>query len=274
MASRIDIDVPDVADLVDNDLVTLHLERGPADTGPFVEVQTVALDTNVVTYPISDPGGTPGDWYRWLITESDDSNPTAYRGPLVSVDAYATVTELLRGFGTQPPSQPIVLTRLGALLESATREIDRELGWGFRPVAGTWRFIANGPIVQIPGGLIDISTVGVRPVGSTADFTATTEYDLLPDLPPPGEPYRSLRLRGSVRPHTEVEITGTRGWAAPPSDIRESVIARARQSHAADPSLSGGVPAWADAGTPAPTPRLPDVMWRALRFYGNWQVIL
>lgn len=287
MAARIDIDVPDVVDLIDDALELLRLERGSADTGPFVEVQTVMLDVNVTSYSLSDPGGTPGDWYRWRFSETDDSNPTAYRGPLVSVDAYATLTELLRTFGTAQPTEAVNLTRLATLLEMATREIDRELGWGFRPTTGTWRFRANGPIVQIPGGLVEVETVGVRS-SAGAEFVETTDYDLLPEFPPPGEPYRSIRLRSpssdwSLYPfgsehhgprHREVEITGTRGWVAPPADIRESVIARARQAHAGDPALSGGVPGWSDGPSPVPFPRLPDVMYRALKHYRAWQVIL
>lgn len=281
MAARIDIDVPDVADLIDDDLVLLRLERGTSDTGPFVEVQTVLLDVNLTSYSLTDPGGTPGDWYQWRFSEDDDSNPTAYRGPLVSVDAYATLTELLRTYGTSQATEPVNLTRMAGLLETATREIDRELGWGFRPTTGTWHFRAYGRIVQIPGGLIEATTVAVRQ-SSSGSYVPTTEYDLMPEFPPPGEPYRSIRLRQAAHGYwghwthgqMEIELTGTRGWNAAPLDIRESVIARARQGHAGDPSLLGGAPAWADDAAPVPSQRLPDVMWRALKFYRRWQVIM
>lgn len=212
--------------------------------------------------------------------------------------AYATSEDaLLRWPGAAKPTGAD-LERIESLLPVAAQQLDRaaQRDWYRHPAAEddpdeVWYATGDGSrILHVHGGIVSLTKLEVRYDESLAyEEVTSTGYVLRgtdpwsdePDVA--GLPFFHIALNGqSAVAHIfpkgiqGVRLTGARGWDAPPDDLVQANVERARQLYSADASYSGAVLATDGAGNPVSSlPALPTSFWSFLkaensRFAGCW----
>lgn len=259
-----------------------RLERGTAEGGPFAEIATEPIVSLTNSYEVGDDTGTTTHWYRSRYSNAGGTVFSEYSPAFTPTvpDSYANLDDLLLGLPHLPTETPGGSRRLAAMeraLIDAKRKLDNELGVDFfrHPAAGTEVFYLTGDgtsRLHVHDGIVSASQIRIRTSPSASFVTLTsTGYDLDPPSPLADEPYFHVILNGSgtyttwPTTYRGVEVTGVRGWAAVPVELRDANIAWARQSLAADPSFPGGIVGPDELGRPVGPNRLPDPVWRLKR---------
>ncbi len=79
---RVDVWLPDPASVLAAGAfgagALIRLESGPAETGPFVEITTIAVVNTTVEYTFWDTAGDNTTWYRWRVSKYDATLPSPY----------------------------------------------------------------------------------------------------------------------------------------------------------------------------------------------------
>lgn len=195
--------------------------------------------------------------------------------------AYAVINDLLALFETQP--KPARQPRLESLLETATQEINGELGYDYfrHPTTGTRTWTVNGDgrgILHLHQGIVELTAVEIS-LDRGLTYTALEATDWGPgwdaestDDPPEGEPWFHLRILPSSMDYrtfpsgfATVRLTGASGWPAIPLPLVEGTATRARQLAFGDSTYEGSVPSQDEFGRPTVTARWPDATWKFMQ---------
>lgn len=204
--------------------------------------------------------------------------------------AYATDDDVLALFIDRPEPNEKRQARLSSLLQTATDELNGELGGldFFRhPTSGERTWVVDGSgkqLLHVHRGIASLSAVEVS-LDSGLSFVAVdpSHWELRWDAfsndePPDGEPWFHLRMKpfstfgAFPLGASTVRLTGASGWPRIPSPAIEGVAERARQVAYSDGSYQGSASSDESYGTPTMTTRWPDVVWKFLsreraRFY-------
>ncbi|MHB8459114.1 MAG: hypothetical protein ACYDAK_05320 [Candidatus Limnocylindrales bacterium] len=303
---RVDVWLPDPASVLSAGAfgagALIRLESGPAETGPFAEITTIAVVGTTVEYTFWDTAGDNTTWYRWRVSKSDATLPSPYSDPFpgtsptanVLPTSYADLGRLLTLFSKAArPTTPEKLTRLSELLSVATDQVIQECGGRdyFRhPATGTavWTLDGDGSdVLHIHEGLVSLTLLELSfdggftfvPVNGPAGMPAVrSDYLLTGDSPyslepiPAGEPYFHIKMTGFgqyvnfVPTVSAARLTGVGGWPAFPPSLVEGTAQRARQLAYAEGSYSGSMAGGPDEfGHPATTDRFwPQSMYNFL----------
>jgi hypothetical protein len=269
-----------------NARINAERDTTPAFSAPVVLSGNfpITVVTGQEYYEGWDLAGTTAHYYRAWISTSTGANPSEYSDVLLGRgDTYASIDDVLGSHHEREPKNTRYLARIASLLESATDEITRAVGFPFfrRPLTGTETFYLTGEggwrlhLHKTGDYIVQLGTVKAGTYDSTlvtiggADFFASSYL--------PGEPFDHIDLSPAAtsgltswptdRWGLEFSLSA-RGWNAIPANIREGAVARVRQLAGLDPAPGGG-PAGPEEmdGRVNILPRLPDVTWRAIDHY-------
>lgn len=190
--------------------------------------------------------------------------------------------DVLATFDT-PPTDANKLSRIDALIASATEELAAELGFTFDrlPAEDTETFAVEargGKVLHLHGdtlGLAEVPTsISFAPnFGVTPVLIAEADY-LVEQWDPSSGQYDHIRLPGTTTGYSDfpigyglVVIDGARGFPRMPDAAQAAVSDRVRQLFHADPSLVGGQAGPEEGGRVLMSPRWPDTFYKVVRHY-------
>jgi hypothetical protein len=215
----------------------IRVQSSPTEAGSYGDVVTIPIVSGVSVYPVYDPDGVAGSYYKYRYEASDGDPAGTYSAAFQPVAGqqglYASSAEL-KHYARIPDDDTVDDAELALALDTASRLIDKACRRQFGKVSSSatrtytarWSRSWQRYIVEIDD-IYDDDVVTV-----TSDGTAVTNFVLEPrNAEADGKPYTTLMFGSGVTIsclRNGIAVTSTRyGWLAVPSAIKNATLLQA-----------------------------------------------